>query len=179
MTQSRAISRYAEAFFMFAKDEAFLDKAYSDAQRILEIFSGHRELTVFLKNPVIKADKKAAVIDKVFQKHVSSKTLAFMHLIVANSRENLLIEIFKQFNKLFFEHHHIVDAEIVTAVPIKEGTIENLKSFISKLSGYKQVELKNKVDEKIIGGFSLKYNDKLLDASVLHELDRIRKEISN
>lgn len=179
MTQSRAISRYAEAFFMFAQGESFLEVAYADALLIREVCRGNRDFIVFLKNPVIKGEKKTAVINKVFHGSLSEKTLGFIHLIIENKRESLLSEIILKFTKLYLEHKNIVDAEIVTAVPIQKETIQKLKSFISTISGYEHVELNNEVDEKIIGGFTLKYNDKLLDASVVHELDRIRKEISN
>ena len=179
MTQSRAISRYAEAFFMYAQSESFLDKAYQDSKLILDSCHENRDFKVFLSNPVIRGDKKANVIRKAFEGNISKKTLDFIQLIIDNRRETFLPEMLKRFNKLYLEHNNIVDAEIVTAAPLKEEVMQKLKAFVAKLSGYKHVELNNVVKEEIIGGFALKYNDKRLDASVSHQLSRIRKEISN
>jgi F-type H+-transporting ATPase subunit delta len=179
MSTSRVIFRYADAFFMFAQNKTLLDKSYKDARLILNTYNEHREFRVFLDNPVIPGEKKLSVIKKVFANKAEESTFAFVKLIIDHKRENLLEEVLGSFIKLYLEKNKIIDAEVTTAVPLDQNTEEKLKRFIAEISGYDDVELNSKVKEDLIGGFQLKFNDKLLDASVKHELERIAKELTN
>ena len=50
---------------------------------------------------------------------------------------------------------------------------------IKNEAGLQNVELETVVDDSIIGGFKLEFNNNLVDASVLRDLNDIRKQFSH
>ena len=177
MAHSRVVSRYAEALFQLAGERGSLKEMYSNAIALLNMCGNSREFLVFLKNPVIKGEKKKAVIEKIFENQFSTTFNDFIRLIITNKREIYLIEIVKSFIKIYKQSLNILDAEVVTAVSLNDQSKESMKAFIAKISGAENVELVNKIDTNIIGGFRLKFDDKLMDSSVVHDLEKIRKQI--
>jgi F-type H+-transporting ATPase subunit delta len=55
-------------------------------------------------------------------------------------------------------------------------------SFIQKIKGatdIKFIELESKVNEKLIGGFTLEMDGKLIDASILRDIKDVKKQFAN
>ena len=55
-------------------------------------------------------------------------------------------------------------------------------SFISKIKAghsIKNIELETNVNEKLIGGFVLEIEGKLIDASILRDLNDVKKQFAN
>jgi F-type H+-transporting ATPase subunit delta len=50
---------------------------------------------------------------------------------------------------------------------------------VKKTGGYQNIELEEKVDKDIIGGFVLQIGDKLVDASIAYDLKAIAKQFEN
>ena len=50
---------------------------------------------------------------------------------------------------------------------------------MKKEIGAKEVIIKEKVNEKLIGGFILKVGDKQFDASIAGSLNKLKKELSH
>ena len=115
----------------------------------------------------------------MFAKHFQPTTISFLELIMRHKREMLLIEIFEKFIELHREHMGIIEAEVFSAVPLNKDVISKLKSFVEKKTGYSQVVINNSKDENLIGGFALKYKDKLLDFSIANKLELLRQHFSN
>ena len=65
-------------------------------------------------------------------------------------------------------------ATITTAVPISEDLRQKIINYI-KNQGNKQVELKEVVDENIVGGTIIRIGDKELDASVSTSISELRQ----
>ena len=58
---------------------------------------------------------------------------------------------------------------------IKNSIVEQVK----KTSSYENVEIEEKVDEKLIGGFVLQIDDLLVDASIAYDLKSVAKQFEN
>ncbi len=50
---------------------------------------------------------------------------------------------------------------------------------VKKSGGFENIELEEKVDKDIIGGFVLQIGDKLVDASIAYDLKAIAKQFEN
>ena len=56
---------------------------------------------------------------------------------------------------------------------------QSILNQVKQSGGYSSVELQEKVDPSIIGGFVLQVDDKLVDASVAYDLKAIAKQFEN
>ena len=69
------------------------------------------------------------------------------------------------------EKRGVVIAEVVTA----EKLSDDLRSQIAKLLGAKQLELREHVDQNVLGGVKLSTPTKILDATLSHRLMQLRE----
>jgi len=101
----------------------------------------------------------------------------FMTLLMGNGRVEYVKRILLHFVTLYDRAHDIHPVQLVTAVDSPELQ-ERLRIFAKeKLGG--NVELKCSVDESLIGGFILEFDDYRMDASVSRQLETIKRICNN
>ncbi len=69
-------------------------------------------------------------------------------------------------------------ASITSTVPIDDELRSELVTIVKKLSHMKQVELEEKVDKDLIGGFILNVGDLQIDASIKNKLKALKNKFS-
>ena len=179
MRQSKVAQRYAKALFDLSAETGKIEEVKGD----LDLIKGthHRELEILLVSPVIAGEKKIAVFEAVFAKHVQPLTIAFFKLIFMKGRSIAIKEIIEAFIGKYREMKGIKVAEITTALPLsneaKSLIADQLKT--STILKGKQIELKEKVDPSIIGGLVVQVDDQLFDASIRHDLQHIKRQFIN
>jgi F-type H+-transporting ATPase subunit delta len=179
MLSPKLASRYAKSLFVLAKEMGNMDAIVADMRLINETVSASKDLALMLKSPLITPDKKEKIIGLVFENNLSEVTTTFVHLLVRKGREKHLAEVASSFIDSFNKLNHVATASLTTAVEVDVATIQKIKTLLLSIDGNTSVELETKVDPKIVGGFVLKYGDKLLDQSIQRKLHIIKKEIQD
>ena len=179
MSDYRVIKRYALALLENANQLNNVEIIYKDVLNFVEICREAREFWVILKNPVIHISKKRKIIQSVFTKEMNPLTMDFIYIILDNRREYLLKDIFEQFIRAYKTQRNILETELVTASPMDKATLDSIGNYIKTVTGSSSVEMKNTIDEKIIGGFALKYDDKLIDATISNRIEQLKKHLIN
>jgi F-type H+-transporting ATPase subunit delta len=175
MNETKIANRYAKALFDLTLEMDVLEKVRQDALLLNEVCNSNKDFVFMLRSPVIRADKKALIISEIFSKHLQEITLNFLLIITRNKREKLIPEIFIQFIEIYKIHKNIITVEITTAAQIDETLRKRILTLLEKRASA-QVDLKEKIDEEIIGGFVLSYEDKQYDASIIRQIKNLRRE---
>ncbi|MBS1946481.1 MAG: ATP synthase F1 subunit delta [Bacteroidetes bacterium] len=179
MPNPRLAARYAKSLVDLAIEKGELETIYNDMLFLQSVCKNSREFVGLLKSPVIKADKKDKVLDALTNGKISLITASFNKLLIAKGRENVLPEIIPAFIQQYKEYKGIYTVKLSTAVPVsdeaKSSIIERLKSS----TPMKHIELNTEVNEKLIGGFVLEVAGQLVDASILYDLNTIKKQFQN
>jgi F-type H+-transporting ATPase subunit delta len=175
MKEPRVAHRYSKALFDLAKEMKLLDQVEADCRLINGICRQNYEFMLFLRSPVIKEVKKIAVMKSIFEGNLNSLTYRFLLIITRHRREGMIDQITEQFSVIYRKEKNILSAVLTSAV---EADPVIRKKIISLLEDYTKasIELTEKVDESIIGGFVLDFDDKQYDASILSKLKDLRKE---
>ncbi|MCH2214195.1 MAG: ATP synthase F1 subunit delta [Flavobacteriales bacterium] len=173
---SKASKRYAKALLTFAKEQKSADTVAEDMELIASVCSASKELITLLKSPVVKTDKKKAILDGIFAGKIGSVSQKFLEVMARHNRENLLPEIANAFKFIYRESKGIVTAEIHTAVPLTEDGRKKALAFVSTI--YEKAELTEKIDKSLIGGFIIRVGDKQYDESVARKLTSLKREFS-
>ena len=105
-------------------------------------------------------------------------SVEFIALITKNSREGIMPAIADSFVELYKAHKGIVDVYITTATPLENATREKILAKVSTLVGGELVT-HEAVDPKLIGGFTVKINDKLMDASIASQFRNLKNILLN
>ena len=92
----RVASRYAKSFIELAMEQGVLEQAYNDMKVILEICKTNHDFAVFLKSPVVKTDKKQAVLKQIFSGKLNKVSEDFVQLIASHKSKLTLLETTKQ-----------------------------------------------------------------------------------
>jgi F-type H+-transporting ATPase subunit delta len=178
MSETRVAARYARSIFDLAVEQNILEQVENDAKTFLAYCHASRKFDLMLKSPIIHKQTKAAVLKKLFGDKFQKTTLAFMKIVLRKNRELVLKVIFEQFIELYQETKGIVTATVYTAMPVSDAVIKEIDAFLTKQTN-KNVELSTSVSPALVGGFVLRYEDKLIDASVSTQLKNLRHQLTN
>lgn len=175
---SRVASRYVKSLLDLAVTQGSLDKVHADMQLFDKTVDSNRELWLMLKSPVIKHDKKLAILTAIFKGKITPLSLAFIDIITRKNREPLLAEIANEFHNAYNVHKGIGKAKVTTPVALDAKTRTQFEGIVRQLSNRKEVELEEKVDKDLIGGFILNVEDKQIDASIRNNLKKLKLKFS-
>lgn len=171
-------SRYAKSLIDLAAEKNLLDVINSDMVQIKAVCQDSREFKVFLNSPIINTDKKASTIKAVFEGKVNALTLDFLSSVTKSRREAIIPQIASSFMEQYKAQKNILSAVIVSANGLDADTKQKALDLIkSQVKG--EVELIEKTDASLIGGFILKIGDKQIDRSVSRQLSNLKKQLTN
>lgn len=170
-------TRYAKSLLQLANEKGQLEKVFADMQLVKSLCEENREFTNFLNSPIIKTDKKVSIIKEVLSGKVCEITSDFLTILTHKRRESYMNEIAKAFISQYKQYKNILTAVITSAVGI-DATIKAKVLELVKQTTTGEVELVEKVDKNLIGGFVLTIGDRQVDASVSRRLNELRKTFS-
>jgi F-type H+-transporting ATPase subunit delta len=160
----------------FAKEQNALEAVAADMELIASTCHASEDLESMLKSPIIKTEKKVSVLNQIFSGNIGTVSQNFLKVIAAKNREAQIADIATAFVQLYKESKGIVIAEITSAIPLDEATRSKAVSLISSMGS--EVELTEKIDKNIIGGFIIRVGDKQYDESVSSRLSAMKREFS-
>ncbi|MHC5309776.1 ATP synthase F1 subunit delta [Myroides sp. LJL116] len=178
MISTRAAARYAKAMLEISVENGNADAINNDMILISESVSQSNELKTFLNNPVIGDSVKFNAVEEVFA-GASQGTKELFKLLKTNSRFELLAAIAADYQKQYEEHKGIERVTVTTAIPMDADLEAKVLVKAKEIVQGKEVIISNVVDSSIIGGFILKIGDKQYNASIAHQLEVLKRELTN
>lgn len=175
---SKAAARYAKSLIDLSTEQNALEEMMKDMVLFEEVVDNNSELEAILKNPIVPLDKKAGILNDVFGNKVHKITQSFLKLVVNKGRSGILLDTAKQFISQYQFIKGIVTAEVTSAITLTDASRAEIVSLVKKELGAKEVIVKEKVNENLIGGFILKVGDKQFDASISGGLNKLKKEFA-
>lgn len=179
MPNPRLASRYAKALIDFAVEKGQLEQVFADMKWLDTVSKSNKDFVNVLRSPIIKGEVKKKIVDAVTTGRISDITNRFIVLLVTKNRESNLPEITEAFISAYKEHKNIHTIQLTTATPVSENVKKAIISQVKKSAGYDNVEVVEKINPDIIGGFVLQVGDQLVDASVAYDLKAIAKQFDN
>ena len=178
MQNPRLATRYAKSLLDLSIEQNLLDAVYADIKLLKAINKSNPDFVALLRSPIITSDKKDKIIDAVIGKNVSQISMLFIRLLTSKKRESNLPEIVTAFLEQYNKLKNIETVKLTTATPISE---ELKNSIIAKVKSADSsaIEIETYVQEELIGGFKLEIAGTLIDASILNDLNDIKKQFLN
>ncbi len=176
MAGGRAAIRYAKAVLSLATDQKTADVVNADMKLIANTISGSKDLSEALQSPVVPSTIKKSVLLEVF-KNTNQSTLSLIDTLVVNNRIDILEQVAVKYNQLFDESKGIELATVTTAIALTPDLEKKVLAKAKALVG-KDVEIKNIIDESILGGFILRIGDVQYNASISNQLSKLKREFT-
>ena len=176
MPNPRLAARYAKSLIDLSIERNQLEVVYNDMQFLKQVTKASRDFVNLLRSPVVSADKKQAIIDAIAKGKISELTDAFIKLLIAKGREEDMPEIITAFIEQYNAIKGIHKVKLTTATEISDGLKNAIIAKVKREANLQNIELESKVDNSLIGGFVLEFNNNLIDATVLRDLKDISKQ---
>lgn len=107
-------------------------------------------------------------------------TMAFFKIIAKKNREAILDAIAEQFIIQYNRQKGIERATVVTTVPLTDALRQKFKDVVMKTTGGKVIELREEIDDRLIGGYVLRLGgDRQVDESLRSQLNDLRLQFLN
>ncbi len=172
------VNGYARGFLEIARAEGVLESMESELFSIAEALDNAPELRSALTDPQLPADKKTAITDDLLAGKASSLTVGLVRLLVEQDRAAELPSIARALVETAASSRDHAVAEIRSAVPLDDQTVQRLAAALGKATG-KKLEVKVIVDESVVGGIVARVGDTVIDGSVANRIDSLRHAVQS
>jgi F-type H+-transporting ATPase subunit delta len=178
MADARVASRYVKSLLGLAVEQGVLEAVNTDMQFFDRVCHSNRDFVLMLKSPIIRHEKKKEILNKLFSGKVHPLTMSIIEILTKKNREPLLPSIATEFHNAYNVYKGIGKASVISTVPVDAELRNELVALVKKLSNKTQVELEEKVDKDLIGGFILNVGDRQIDASIKNKLKNLKNKFS-
>lgn len=176
MKSTKVASRYAKSLLEIAIEQKKVDSILGDMNFLLQTNNESHDFELLIASPIIDGAKKIEIFKMIFEQF-EDITMSFVELITKNGREAYLPQIAESFEAQVKEFKGIVPVTLITAKPLNQATKDQI---IAKVQGTVngQLEVTEKIDESIIGGFVVRMGDMRIDASVSSQFNNLKQRLT-
>jgi len=103
----------------------------------------------------------------------------FVENLAHNNDLVIAEKISKEINLIFEVESGEIKTKLISARKLSETVVRQLKHYVATKTGAQKINFLEEIDKSLIGGFVLKYNDKVLDGSIKNNLLIFKKQLSN
>ena len=166
--------RYASAIYDLALEDKAVDLVLQDLETLKKLIKGNKELHLLIKSPLIASNDKLEILLKLTKKKSTNEmTKTFLKVISKNKRFASLTSIISQFININAQKRGDILADITSADELSDKQKDDIKDHLRTILGDK-LSLDFKVDKKIIGGLIVKVGSKMIDASLVSKIDKLK-----
>lgn len=169
--------RYATALYNFASHKSEEEQVYIQTKMLINAFSKDDKLMRAFISPITTRLIKIEAVENLITPESLCSTLKdFINLTIKHHREKYFFFMLHSFVKVYKERNHITDVVLTTAMPLSEEKAEKLATIVSQHTEGNKVEITKKVNPDIIGGFILRVNNQLINASLARQLSILKQK---
>ncbi|ASU15498.1 F0F1 ATP synthase subunit delta [Actinobacillus pleuropneumoniae] len=176
MSELSTVARpYAKAAFDFALEQGQLDKWQEMLQ--FSAFVAENEQVAEYINSSLASGQISETFIKICGDQLDQYGQNFIRVMAENKRLAVLPMVFDTFVSLRAEHEAVKDVTIVSANELSQAQEDKIAKAMEKRLGQK-VRLTNQIDNSLIAGVIIKYDDVVIDGSSRGQLNRLASALS-
>ena len=176
MKSTKVASRYAKALLDTAIEQKKIDSVLGDMNFLHQLNNESHDFELLIASPIVKGEKKIEIFEKVFDSF-EEVSMSFVKLITKNGREAYLPAIAESFEAQVKESRGIVPITIISAVRLDDATRSKIVSKVQEtVKG--ELEIEEKIDTSLIGGFMVRMGDMQIDASIANQFNNLKQRLT-
>jgi len=178
MAEPVTIARpYAEAVFKLAREGNALS-AWSDALANIDAVVADMRVQACISDPKFSTQQLEALVLGVVGDKLSGDARNFVQVLAQNGRLDVMALIRAHYENLKREHEGMLEAIIISALPVSNEQVKQLVSAL-ETKYQRKVTAKVETDAQLIGGVKIVIGDKVIDATVRGKLDAMAAALIN
>ena len=165
--------RYASALFDLARDERQIESVGKSLEVLSQALVDSKDFAELVASPLVSREEAGkAFTALVPDLGIDPVTGRFLGVLAHNGRKRELPAVIRAFRRLAAEHRGETTAEIVTARPLNDDQLSQLRTQLRSRAG-REVSIDASVDPNILGGIVVKLGSQQIDASIRTKLNRL------
>ena len=165
---------YSKSLFELAENCNELDKIQDDLVLFTEVLSESTEFSNILTSDLLPITLKHDVAEAILKKIKTSELFKnFVKLLINKKRINLINDIKSFYSRRLNDHNNMVVVNVVVADKKSFSIVNDIEKLLEKKMS-KKVKVNISEDQEILGGFSLKINSNLIDASLYNNIKSLK-----
>lgn len=173
MSDQAVAYRYAKSLIELAEEKGITETIQKDMQLFDKVCNENRAFELALKSPVVKHLKKLSILKEVFKNKIDPMTLSIFTIITNKNRESILPTLATEYMRQYDILKNNLTAEVTTVSELNDTQRAEFTALVANATG-KNVNLKEKVNADLIGGYVLRVGDKQVDTSVRKKLNDLK-----
>jgi F-type H+-transporting ATPase subunit delta len=170
--------RYARALLDVALEKEEAEALRAELEAMVAVIAAHPDLAALLANPVVSAERKKKLVSAVASRAKASDLLTrLLTLMGERDRLDLLPMVAAAYAKLWNAHRGVVAAEAVSATALDEAQTRAVARALGAATG-REVDLRSRVDPRLLGGMLVKMEGRTYDGSVRARLLALRRTLA-
>lgn len=160
---------YAQILFDVVNDK---DECAYSLLLVKEIFD--EQVMKFFTSQVIDKEEKKLLIEEMTI--LTPNVINFLKVLVDDKQIGKIHQIIDDYSDIYLAYNQVMPINITVAHQLDNNVFNNLvKSLSEKLN--KNVVINTIIDPSVIGGIKINYTDKVVDNTILHQLQQLEKSI--
>ncbi len=168
---------YAVAVFKQAKQTGTAD-IWSEQLAFLSAVMADQRMQRAAANPKAKREDFTKAFMQLCEGHMNPEGQNFVRLLIQNHRLDLVGEIATLYAQYRAEDEGYVDVKVASAFDLTADELKQLSKTLDTVLG-KKSKIEVAVDESLIGGVFIRAGDRVIDASLRGQLERLAKNLRN
>ena len=165
--------RYASALFDLARDQRQIEAVSASLSALALATAESKDLAELVASPLVsRAEARKAFAALAPTLSLDPLTVNFLGVLARNGRKSKLGAVIRAFRHLAADHRGEETAEVVTARPLNDDQVAQLKQQLRARAG-RDVAIEASVDPAILGGIVVKLGSQQIDASIRTKLNRL------
>jgi F-type H+-transporting ATPase subunit delta len=179
MSARSVARRYAAALFDVTRTAGSEERAGQDLSELARTVAGHAELQGVLASPTVPAQVKKAIVLAVLHATgaASDEVRRTVAMLADRDRLAILSDLAAVFGDQLLDAKKIVQADVVTAVPLSAAGRAALTEALGRATG-KSVTMTERVDPALVAGVVARVGSVVYDGSVTRQLERLREQLT-
>jgi F-type H+-transporting ATPase subunit delta len=172
------VARYAYALAdVVTKEKLNTEDLERQINDFLATWDASAELREIFANPVVAAEQKIAILDKLnVQLEMQKELRNLLAVLIRNGRISRVHEVAEAYRAEMQSRLGIRQVEIVTARALSEQERSELTTGVGKLAG-SPIAACFKLDASILGGTVVRIGSTVFDGSVRGRLERLKEAL--
>ena len=168
---------YGGSLYDLAAEEGLEARILGELDETVALFKANPDYLHLLSTPSIPKRERCGLLDEALRDQVHLYVLNFLKILCEKGTLRELSGCARAYRVRYNQAHGILEATAISAVPLTEQQRAALHAKLESLTG-KTIDLKTKVDAKVLGGIRLDIEGTELDGTVQNRLASLRRDIA-
>ncbi|MFI6599807.1 F0F1 ATP synthase subunit delta [Nonomuraea sp. NPDC050536] len=160
-----------------AEAQSKLDDVEDELFRFGRIIAGNPELRRALTDAAAPEDGKRQLLRDLLGGKVAETTLRLVTQLVLHPRGRSLESGLDEYGQLVAQQRQRLVAVVRSAVELTEEQKRRLAAWL-KTSYGRDVHLNVEVDPRVLGGFSVRIGDEIIDTTIVGRIEEVRRRLA-